>query len=102
MPRIIVDLTGGFLDGATFDSRSADADNAEAARWVHEATRGQRVGGRFTRRSPAASRRASEEKWSDERVAADLPAYEYEVIGWLEAGDEVLIRARFVGVEPRK
>src|SRR5438552_3622028 len=102
MPRIIVDLTGGLLDGATFDSQSADAANAEAARRVYEATRRQRLGARFAQRSPAVSKQATEEKWSVERVASDLPAYEYEVIGWLEEGGEVLVRARYVGVEPRK
>lgn len=102
MPRIIVDLTGGLLDGATFDSQSADAREADAARRVYEATRGQKLGARFARRSPAGGLQAAEAGWPVEGVASDMPAYQYEVIGWLEEGDEVLIRARFVGVGPRK
>jgi hypothetical protein len=98
MARILIDLSGGPLDGATLDSESDDATDAGDARRIHALTKDQRKGARFARVSPAASQGLPLEHWNAGPPGTPFPAYRYEVTDWLESGDETLIRARFVSV----
>src|SRR5262245_6230692 len=95
MQRVVIEIAGGVLDGKFIDSESSNEREAFEARMVYwlfsgsldlmeraeDLDRSNIV--LYRQPSPVVAQQAREENWSEARIAAMMPYYNYEVTGWL-------------------
>src|SRR5436309_69533 len=110
MPELIIEFIGGPLDGKSI---SSDKDPelcptalkfllASAAQMIDRAAREERKHGTLlTWRvpSPSVSEQAKAEGWSEAKIAALMPYYEYTVNEYAEAEAIIIFTARCQGKE---